>query len=216
MWGMSPLPHWDTATKYSYFGRPEKIALDDTWKQGELVKAMEVPSNLLTNRVYLGDFGLAIKAGTSVECKEQCPAACCAPERYHGIDPSLASDMWSYMCIFTHLYLGFTPFFPAGGVGLMAGWRATLGSLPEHWKGYCTYPDIGNENCFYDQSMPAFAERTLAARIARLRPETSQTERNLVLAVFAKVFVYLPERRATASQLLEDSSFKALMAMYGC
>jgi hypothetical protein len=103
------------------------------------------------------------------------------------------------MCIFTYLYLGFTPFFPAGSVGLMAGWCSTLGSLPEHWKGYCTYLDIGKENCFYDQSMPAFAERTLAARIARLWPETSQTKRNLVLVVFAKVFVYLPERRATAS-----------------
>jgi hypothetical protein len=64
--------------------------------------------------------------------------------------------------------------------------------------------------------MPAFAERTLAARIACLRPETSQTERNLVLAVFTKVFVYLPERCATALQLLKDSLFKALMAMYGC
>jgi hypothetical protein len=64
--------------------------------------------------------------------------------------------------------------------------------------------------------MPAFAEQTLAARIARLWPETSQTKQNLVLAVFVKVFVYLPERRATALQLLEDSLFKALMAMYGC
>jgi hypothetical protein len=64
--------------------------------------------------------------------------------------------------------------------------------------------------------MPAFAEQTLAVRIACFRPETSQTERNLVLVVFAKVFIYLSERRATASQLLKDSLFKALMAMYGC
>jgi hypothetical protein len=64
--------------------------------------------------------------------------------------------------------------------------------------------------------MPAFAERTLAAKIACLWPKTSQTKQNLVLAVFAKVFVYLPKRRATASQLLEDSLFKALMAMYKC
>jgi hypothetical protein len=54
---------------------------------------MKVPSNLLTNRVYLGDFGLAIKAGTLVEYKEQCPAVYCASERYYSIDPSLASDM---------------------------------------------------------------------------------------------------------------------------
>jgi hypothetical protein len=76
-----------------YFRQPEKIALNDMWKQRKLVKAIKVSSNLLTNRVYLGDFGLAIKAGTSVECKEQCPAACCALEKYHSIDLSLASDM---------------------------------------------------------------------------------------------------------------------------
>jgi hypothetical protein len=64
--------------------------------------------------------------------------------------------------------------------------------------------------------MLAFAEQTLAARIARLWPETSQTEQNLVLAVFAKVFVYLPKRCATALQLLKDSSFKALIVMYRC
>ena len=35
-----------------------------TWKQGELVKPVEVPESLLTETIYLGDFGLAIKAGT--------------------------------------------------------------------------------------------------------------------------------------------------------
>jgi hypothetical protein len=64
--------------------------------------------------------------------------------------------------------------------------------------------------------MPAFAERTLAAKIACFWPETSQTKRNLVLAVFAKVFVYLPKRCATALQLLKDSLFKALIAIYRC
>jgi hypothetical protein len=134
---------------------------------------MEVLSNLLINRVYLSDFGLVIKAGILVKCKEQCPVVCYAFERYYNINLSLASNMWSYMCIFTYLYLGFTLFFLAGGVGLMAGWCSTLGSLPEHWKGYCTYSDIGKENCFYNQFMLAFAERTLAARIACLWPETS-------------------------------------------
>jgi hypothetical protein len=64
--------------------------------------------------------------------------------------------------------------------------------------------------------MLAFAEQTLTVRIACLWPETSQTERNLVLVMFAKVFVYLPEHRATASQLLKDSLFKALMTIYKC
>ena len=215
MWEMHSLSHCDTATKYSYFGRPQKIALE-SWKRGELVKPIRVHLNLLTSKVFLGDFGLAIKAGTSVEHKEQCPAACCAPERYHGVDPSPASDMWSYMCIFTELYMGITPFFPGGGKGLMVGWCSTLGPLPEHWKGYCTIPEVSHMDLFYDQSRPVNPERNLGARIASIRPETSDTERSLVMTVFAKVFCYQPEHRITASQLLEDSSFKALMAIYKC
>jgi hypothetical protein len=64
--------------------------------------------------------------------------------------------------------------------------------------------------------MPAFAEQTLAAKIARLWPETSQTKQNLVLAVFVKVFVYLLKCCATALQLLKDSLFKALIVIYKC
>jgi hypothetical protein len=64
--------------------------------------------------------------------------------------------------------------------------------------------------------MPAFAEQTLTAKIARLWPEISQTKQNLVLAVFVKVFVYLPEYYVTASQLLKDSLFKALITIYKC
>jgi hypothetical protein len=64
--------------------------------------------------------------------------------------------------------------------------------------------------------MPAFAKQTLAAKIACLWPKTSQTKRNLVLAVFTKVFVYLPKRCATASQLLKNSLFKALITIYKC
>jgi hypothetical protein len=64
--------------------------------------------------------------------------------------------------------------------------------------------------------MLAFAKRTLTARIARLWPKTSQTKQNLVLTVFAKVFVYLPKRHATASQLLKNSLFKALITIYKC
>jgi serine/threonine protein kinase len=32
-----------------------------------------------------------------------------APERFHNVNPNFASDMWSYMCLFTVLYLGFIP-----------------------------------------------------------------------------------------------------------
>lgn len=59
-------------------------------------------------------------------------------------------------------------------------------------------------------------ERDLAARIARMRPDTSQAERELVLSIMHKGFCYLPERRITAEQLLQDPSFRAIMDIYQC
>jgi serine/threonine protein kinase len=93
----------------------------------EIVQTVRNISNLLTysdtflvrgsdfdhrvrEKVYLADFGHAIKAGTSVCKKWQWPIIYCSPERFHNVDPSCASDMWSYMCLFTELYTGATPF----------------------------------------------------------------------------------------------------------
>lgn len=111
MWGIVPLDNCTTATKYKYLGRSQKMGLlpHPEWLE-ELVKPVVVPKNFLRETVYLGDFGLSIKAGTSVSFKSQSPATYCAPKRWHDVGPSFASDMWSYMCLFAELYLGFPPF----------------------------------------------------------------------------------------------------------
>jgi serine/threonine protein kinase len=66
---------------------------------------------LITDTVYLGDFGLATKAGTDIRHKMPSPLDIIfqAPERFHNVNPSFASDVWSYMCIFIELYLGIVP-----------------------------------------------------------------------------------------------------------
>ncbi|WEW61766.1 hypothetical protein PRK78_007260 [Emydomyces testavorans] len=139
MWDISPLDHYTTDTKYQHLGRPQKIALPPgTWRRGELVKPMDVPERFLSKdkKIYLGDFGLAIKAGTTrVRQKVQSPAAYCAPERFHNVDPSFASDVWSYMCLFTELYLGFRLFFGTGNASVLSDMVSVFGPLPEQWKG---------------------------------------------------------------------------------
>ena len=115
MWGVA-LPD-NLSRKTKYFGRPLKLALAyDLWKQGELVKPVNVPESLLTDTVYLGDFGSAIKGGTKVKLKMLSPPDIVfhAPEQFHNVDPSFASDMWSYMCLFIELYLGSLSFCPLG------------------------------------------------------------------------------------------------------
>lgn len=97
--------------------------------QGELVRPVVVPSSLLTNSFHLGDFGLAINAGTSVNYKPQSPNAWCAPERLHHTDPSAASDMWSYIYVFTELYLGTLPWSIYSDA--LTGMVKVLGPLPQ-------------------------------------------------------------------------------------
>ncbi len=72
---MAPVDNYNTDTKYKYLGRPKMIALslDPDWP-AELVRTMEVLDSLVREIVYLGDFGLTIKAGTSVSEIVQSPA----------------------------------------------------------------------------------------------------------------------------------------------
>ena len=210
MCGIVPLDAYDIKKKYQYLGRPKKIPLEtEAGERGELVKPVVVPPSLLTKSVYLGDFGLAINAGASVTYKPQSPSVWCAPERLHSVDPSLASDMWSYMCIFAELYLGATPWSIYGDV--LPNMVKVLGPLPQNW--YSHYHKYSrNDASWYDQRKKP--EITLEAMIKRARPEVSSAERAHVLSFMAKGFCYDPQHRMTAAQLLCDASFQAVMKAY--
>jgi hypothetical protein len=79
MWGVT-LDNLDTKTKYEYLGRPLKMALpSDLWRQGELVRSAKVPTSLLIDQVCIGDFGMAIKAGTDVRHKMLSPLQIISP-----------------------------------------------------------------------------------------------------------------------------------------
>lgn len=103
-----------------------------------------------------------------------------------------------------------------GGESTVYSWVKSLGAMPEQWKGRFWWPEVA-DNAWYDHTKTVSnPERHLAARIAKMRPVTSQAERELVLSVMLKVFCYLPERRITAEQLLQNPWFRALMEIYQC
>ena len=69
--------------------------------------------SLLRETVYLGDFGMAIKAGDGVEHKVLWPIIYCAPERFHDANPSFSSamcevrvDSLSYLIYYLPVYIG--------------------------------------------------------------------------------------------------------------
>lgn len=185
----------------------------DLWKTGELVMPMRAHEDLIGDIISLGDFGLAIKSGTQVSQKLQSPAIYCAPERVHDQGPTFATDMWSYMCIFAELYTGYALFYGSGNSSIVSCMVHTLGPLPTIWEG--TYNAGGTCNSWwYDQEQEPDHSTSLEAKIVRLRPDIDPVERGLVLSVLRKGLLYLPENRPTASQLLEDASFRALMEIY--
>lgn len=66
MWGLAPFHDPSSrSAKYKALGRPLKqiIPFVDLWKKGELVRPIEVPESLCTEKFYLGDFGTAMKVG---------------------------------------------------------------------------------------------------------------------------------------------------------
>lgn len=214
MWGIVPLDNYATDTKYKLFGRPLKLSLlpHPEWR-AQLVKAMVIPKNFVRETVYLSDFGLAIKAGTSVSFKEQSPGVYCAPERFHNIDPSFVSDMWSYMCLFAELYLGFTPFSGFQSDSVLTSMVNILGPLPLRWKGHYRNVFGTYDDSWYDQSRKPDPTMLLKAMIKRARPEASEIEQNNLLSVMSKGFCYLPEYRMSAEQLLQDTSFRTIQIM---
>ena len=185
MWGVDKL---NTETKHECLSRFSKIPLpSNLWRQGELVKRLEVPrSFLITDTVYLGDFGLAAKAGTEVRHKlPRRDIFSHAPERFHNANPSFVSDMWSYMCLFIELYLGFIPWetcqFP-DYFTMINRMVSTLGPLPKQWKG--CYSGYGtSENSWYDQRRKPKREDTLESIIKRNRPDLGSVELNHLLTI---------------------------------
>ncbi|KAN0078905.1 Protein kinase-like domain containing protein [Elaphomyces granulatus] len=212
MWGITPLDNLDTKTKYENLGRPQKIPLSNFWRRGELVKPAQIPKSLITKTIYLGDFGMAFKAGTEIKHIILSHTSFRAPELFHNVDPSFASDMWSYMCLFSQLYLNCVPWQCPLRFMMLSCMVEVLGPMPEQWKGHYVCGECNNS--WYDQSITSDPRSALERLIQKERPETSPTERNHVLSLMSRVFCYCPEDRLTATQLLQDASFKALMEIY--
>lgn len=186
----------------------------EQWKEGELVMAMEPHESLVGDKILLGDFGLAHKAGTPVGWNLQSPATYCAPERIHDAKPSFASDMWSYMCLLFELYTTAFLFPGSGYTSVMSSMVSTLGPLPISWEdSYCASGSC--DNTWYDQDRQPKPTMTLKEKILRLRPDIDLMELEFVMFILRWGLSHLPEHRPTAAQLLEDASFKALLSIYG-
>lgn len=109
-------------------------------KSGHRAMPVKFPCRHLSREVCLADFGILLPADkTTVQYKLQGTPEYIAPERFHGHNPSPASDMWSFMAIFVYLYLGEMAFPNESSCGggperyLYCTWE-NLGPLPAKWK----------------------------------------------------------------------------------
>ncbi|KAI1917904.1 hypothetical protein LOZ61_000016 [Ophidiomyces ophidiicola] len=200
----SALPkHLSIAGKYDILGRPVRYPISMIWRPGELVMPLKLPEELKSKRFYLADFGISMKVGDSVTPDGSPPYEYCSPERLHNASPNFSCDMWGYMCVFSQLYFGGPCLFY-----WLDDVVKSIGPLPENLRG--KYIDNKAKDSWYDQS--SRPDRTYVGRkIARFRPGISSAEKALAVSVFTRGFSVIPEQRLTASQLLQDPSFNALL-----
>lgn len=223
MFGLSSFePGADISAKYQILGRPQKMEFptdQEMCKKGQLVAPMTPKDSFVVqDSITLADFGLTIRSGTEVDFKLQGTIGYSAPELMHGVNPTFASDMWSYMCIFAELYLKWPLFgtgFFGGGLRFVVGLLIrVLGPLPLSWKG--SYEGGGEpDESWYDQKRIPEVGMSLESRVTQSWDTVEPAEQQLVLSILRRGFSYLPDERLSAGELLEDASFKALMGMYG-
>ncbi|KAL5340559.1 kinase domain-containing protein [Aspergillus crustosus] len=232
MWGMKDTHNLPRTEKYSKLGRPQKIRLPldkGIPKAGDMVQPMEIPEALRTEDFFLTDFAYATKVGDpSSEPSE--PGVrylplhhYCSPERLHGQVPSFACDMWSYMVLFATLYCGHEFWDPINHGSVLSKHVWFFGPLPEEWKGLYRQNDALDEWYIPDTShllgKPLEPRKSMMKRLEwyhRDHPEEDPKALELVRTIMMKVFRYNPEERLTATQLLNDKDFQALMERYGC
>ncbi|KAK2740922.1 hypothetical protein FQN57_005926 [Myotisia sp. PD_48] len=116
-------------------------------------------------------------------------------------EPSFASDMWSYMCVFAALL------FDCSLISYSEWVIASLGPIPEEWKGVLP----SRLDSWYDQSRTADFEKHFRRRVKRVLPEAGDIIHDHALSVLKRGLRMLPEEHFTASQLLRDPSFVALV-----
>ncbi|KAK2133941.1 hypothetical protein NOF04DRAFT_1367202 [Fusarium oxysporum II5] len=144
------------------------------------------------------------------------PVGYCAPERMHQINPTFASDMWSYMCIFTELYLKwplFGPGFFGGGFRFVAElFVRVLGPLPLSWKG--SYDGDGEpDESWYDQSKVSEPEMSLESRVTQSRDTVEPAEQQLFTYLLFHTKVLSMRAATVKDQLVACRAFCELSTM---
>jgi hypothetical protein len=91
-------------------------------------------------------------------------------------------------------------------------WSKSFGPLPQDWYEKYHNPTEADTSWYDPRKEP---EYTLETMIAQTRPNVNAIERAHVLSFMLKGFSYDPRERITATQLLFNHSFQAVMETYG-
>ncbi|ROV91869.1 hypothetical protein VMCG_09214 [Cytospora schulzeri] len=208
--------------RYKQVGRPQKFPLAPCQyigRPGDLVAPIRWLSSMVAKTAFLGDFGLTKRADSPTTDNYLPPRPCIPPELFHiGFEPSYESDIWSFICIFTTLMTGFSPFDGWNDTGTLGCMVDLLGPLPRDWEGRYKWPHHYSyeERCkWYDQSRRPEDPLESFVHGCNGIPAGSRKERQLILEVLQKGFRYEPSQRISAQQLLNDASFRELLSING-
>lgn len=206
--------------RYNILGRPRKArAISErggvTRLIGELVVPATFPAEILSSDAYyLCDFGISMETGSSVQNKLSSPPIYCAFELVHDFEPNFASHMWSYMVCFIYIYTLHPPFEGPSFSGKLDAMVEYIGQFPLEWKGRYIGDPVGERDDWYGTSQQS-TDTLFSTFLDKRRPDISEVEKGLVLSIISQVFRIEPEARVTASELMVNEDFKALMNLHG-
>lgn len=118
-----------------------RLSKGEGLKSGHRVVPAKFPHRGLGRVATLADYGMLVPSnGNTFDSRGISGTPhFCAPERFHGHDPSPATDMWSFMVVFVYLYLGNDAFPCKDNINsscldeLLSNFE-NLGPLPAEWS----------------------------------------------------------------------------------
>ncbi|CAG8903138.1 unnamed protein product [Penicillium egyptiacum] len=214
MWGMTPIDGFSRSATYELLGRPLKqtIPFVDLWRRGELVSPIKVPDTLRTDEFYLSDFGFAKKISDLDTQRGYPPMHYCSPDRLHNQEPSFACYMWSYMAVFSMLYLTCPPFPTFINGGVVSAMVECLGRYLSSGK-VSTHTPVDLTHRMISLNL-LIQKMTLLRKLHTSVPMPIWSSGNMCNLLCRKSLSI--RKTADPKKLLRDTSFKAIMERYGC
>ncbi|KAF2822484.1 kinase-like protein [Ophiobolus disseminans] len=207
LWGLTENARCNADIVATDLGLPKVLERTATEKPYHLVAPVDFPPHLISESIQICDFGMIVRADEAADIKGFTPQEHRAPELDHRFSASAASDVWSFTCVFSKLYMGIVSFqgYPSYTVEV-------LGPFPQEW--HSQYTAGKSDDSWYNPDTLPKDYLSLLARIKKRNKDADGGEQERVSKFMHRASTYEPDCRPTAAELLSDPLIDDLIKRY--